>query len=203
MNASSSDQLDPNAPVRAEFTVSAHEREDLVQASITFQSDGLQLLAAGGRVIVNNVELAPERLRKQGFWYRAQVRRAPIYVLQYALAGGQPVRTQEVPDRVFVPEIPLALSRGRGATIVFRGPPLAANERLFVELTGGEAVGKWGFVLRCMFEGNRIVVPAAQLAEARLGKAQLYVGVTLRESAAGNLSITRAVGSERPVDITD
>jgi hypothetical protein len=204
MNASTTDTLDPAAVVRAKVTLSARNEADTVQASMTFQADGLQLLAPGGRVTVNDVELAPARLQKQGYWYVARLKRAPSYVVQYALAAGQPVRTQEVQDRPFKPDIPEVLSRSRGATIPYQGLPPGPNERLFVEITGGEGSGRWGVVIRALLEGNRIMVPAAALADARLGSARLYVGMALNQpAAAGAAAVARAVGSERDVKVTD
>jgi len=85
----------------------------------------------------------------------------------------------------------------------FDGPAPGANERLCVELTGGDGASRWGVVLRCTVEGNRVLIPASALAQARLGKARLYVGLTRRESVAADLAITHAVGSERMVDVKD
>jgi hypothetical protein len=204
MNANADDHLDPNRSVRATFTLSVNNARDLVHVSATFQADGLQLLASGGRVTVNDIELMPERLQKQGFWYQVHVKRAPVYVLQYSLAGSQPVRTHELPDRKFLPEIPATVSRSKGFVVPFVGPPIGSDERLFMELRGGEGPSRWSAVLRGTLDGARILVPASALAQARLGRAEIYVGVMRRTSApVHRLNITHGSGTQQVVDVTD
>lgn len=204
MAASAADHLDPAAPVRASISVSVRNAEETAIVSMTFQASGLQLLAPGGRATVNDVELQPQRLQKQGFAYRGQVKRSARYSVQYALGSGTEVRLHEIEDRLFVPELPASVSRSRGMALPFKGPPVGPGERLFLELSGGEGSSRWGVVLRHTQEGGRILVPASALADARLGKAQLYVGISRRDvRQPDSLAVAFGAGSEAAVQVTD
>lgn len=207
MNATAADRLDPGRPVAVKFSVASRTGEAQVFATATFQSAGLQMLAEGGTVSVNGVPLVAAALQKQGHWYNARLPVAERYELLYSLGAGQPVVRKAVAHRGFVPALPASVSRSRGLVINFVGAPLLAGESLFAELTGGTGSTRWGQVLRPTASGNQLIVNASALAGARLGEAQLYVGIVVREASAtaggGSFASSHAVGSEVPVTVTD
>jgi len=207
MSARAADRLDPDRPVIVKFSVASRVGEAQVLATATFQSSGLQMLAEGGTITVNGVPLVAAPLKKQGYWYNGPLPVAARYELEYSLGAGTPTVRKMIVHRSFVPALPPSVSRGRGLVINFVGAPIQAGETLFAEITGGSGSTRWGQVLRPSANGNQLIINASSLTGARLGEANLYVGVVVREATAvsdgGSLSSSHAVGSEVPVTVTD
>ena len=204
MNAQTGTALDTKAAAEVKFSVAVVAPEKTARATVSFKADGFQPLPDGGWVAVNGAPMAVAPLAKQGHWYKGELPAAMSYELSYALGANQPVVRKTLAARAFAVALPTEVSRGGALVLAFQGPPLRANERLFAELTGGgDGPGRWGTTLKSTLSQNVISISAESLRAARLGPAQLYVGVLTRESSAGGYSATHAIGAEQAVRIVD
>ena len=165
------------------LTLANRVNEKMTFATVTFERDGLEKLPQGGWVSVNGVALLAAALKKQGFWYRADVPKASTYKLEYLLAPGSTVIQNVLSDRPFFPILPRVVSRSKGLIISFRGAPLIPGENISVDIGDpGEGSGRWSEELESTIEGNKLIVSSAEFAKVRLGPSILSVSIFVRGS---------------------
>lgn len=187
------------------LTLASRVNEIATFATVTFKMDGLRKLAQGGWVSVNNVSLLVAPLRKQGFWYRADVPKSSTYTIKYLLATGGAVIQHVVSDRPFFPTLPSVVSRSRGLIILFRGSPLLPSETLSVDI--GDPVdgpGRWSEELQATVQGNKLIISSAELARIRLGPSILSVSVFVHGAfPVDNFSFHQGNTDEIAVNVID
>ena len=185
MNTHARDYLDPNKPTLIKFTIATQTNNDSATVTVSFLSDGLQMVAAGGSVSVNGKILPSFPLRKQGFWYWTLMPKSALYKLEYSLGAGHSVVVREVAAREFSAVMPSAISRKKGAVIPFNGPPPSSTESIFVTISTSEAgqreITK---VLEASVSGGTVIIPASELSSVQLGDARLNLSMVRNERSA-------------------
>lgn len=169
------------------LTIASRVSEKMIFATVTFEADGLKKLPQGGWVSLNGVALQAAPLKKQGFWYRADVPKSSTYKLEYLLSSGNTVVQNILSDRPFFPVLPRVVSRSKGLVISFRGAALMSGENISVDIGDpSEGSGRWSEELETTTEGNKLFVPSAEFAKVRLGPAILSVSIFVRGSRPTN-----------------
>ena len=169
------------------LTLASRVNEKMTFATVTFERDGLEKLPQGGWVSVNGVALQAAALKKQGFWYRADVPKASTYNLEYLLASGSTVVKHVLTDRPFFPVLPRVVSRSKGLVLSFRGAPLVPGETMSVAIGDpSEGSGRWSEVLEATTDGNKLIIQSTELAKVRLGPSILSVSIFVRGSRPVN-----------------
>ncbi len=196
------DYLDPNRAARVEFTIGHKTSDGIADVTVSFLSDGLQMVASGGSVSVNGKALPPFPLKKQGFWYMSQIPMSSLYRLEYSLGAGRPVVAREVAGREFSVSMPPTISRRAGTVIPFTGPPLRPTESIFAKISVS-GTGQREFRLKASASGGTVIIPASELSSVPLGNARLYVGIVLRDETSTDYGLIYIHGSENVVTVVE
>ena len=205
MSAYATDFLSANSSPFVKFTLASRVVESAAIATITFESEGLRKLAAGGYVRVNGTELQALPLPKFGFFYRAKVPKNDTYTLKYSIASGRPIVQHIFIDRPFKPKIPKVASRGKGVVMEFSGELLRPGETVSSDIGDpSEGSGRWTETLHPTASGNILTIPSTDFTNVRLGKSRLYVGVILRGYFPNDrLKYLQGYGDEATVNVID
>ena len=187
------------------LTLASRVNEKMTFATVTFDAEGFNKLSQGGWVSVNGVFLQVAPLKKQSFWYRADVPKAGAYKLEYLLSAGSTVIHHSLPDRPFFPKLPHLVSRSKGIIINFGGAPLKVNENISVNIGDpSEGAGRWREILRGTTDGNNLIIPSSELANVRLGPAQLMVSIFVRSPLSdGRFTYLQGNTDEATVNVID
>ena len=189
MNTHAGDYLDPGRAARVEFSIGTRTSDEIAKVTVSFLSDGLQMVASGGSVSVNGKVLPPFPLRKQGFWYKSEIPKNSLYRLEYSLGAGRPLVVHEVAGREFSVRMPTTISRRAGTVIPFTGPPLRSTERISARISVSGSAGQDRFgnrfskTLKASVSGGTVIIPASEFSSVPLGNATLYLGIVKEEKS--------------------
>lgn len=206
-NSIAIDYLDETEPVKVTFTISERLHSDMVSASVTFSARGLQPIHPEGTVSLNGTVMLEKKLQKHGYWYPIDSPRADEYQLHVKRSSSGPESVYTILPRKFIPKISPGISRSKDVIIQYDGPLIVKPERIFITIgslasdNGGQP---WEITPQSEVVGNGIVIPANEVARAKNGRANFYVGLSSFQQTTGTADrLTYAVGQAVEVSITD
>ena len=206
-NSIAIDYLDETGPVEVSFTISESIHSEKVSASVTFSAKGLQPIHPEGTVSINGTPLVAKKLQKQGYWYPLDIPKAAKYQLHVKRSSSVLESVYTILPRKFIPQIPRHIPLSEDVIIRYDGPLIMKPERLFITIgpleseKGGQL---WEITPKSTIVGNEIIVAAKDIAKARIGRANFYVGLSSFQQPTGSGNrLTFAVGQAVEVSITD
>ena len=204
-NSIAIDYLDETGPVKVSFTISERIPSDKVHASVTFSAKGLQPIHPEGAVSVNGAPLAAKKLQKQGYWYPLDIPKAAKYELHVKRSSSATESVYSILPRKFIPQIPLRISLSENVIIRYEGPVVTPESLLITigPLESEKGGPLWEILPEPTIDGNKILIAAKDIAKARIGRANFFVGASFQQPSGSANRLTYAVGQAMEVSIID